>query len=415
MANKPQKSLAQLEEEVALARLALAEAKKKKVKEDDDNSNVDMVDVKKGKKKDDADEDGDEDEDDEKDDKKSVKKEAKEWGALGGKEPDVKDTDADDEDAKDYGNEHPSDKEVVGEDADEDADDEDEEPEAGKKEKEKDDAAARKDEAKKRSKKLKALMQSYREEDQPPVETVGSPFDIKGKMAESISVIFDGETLTEDFKKKAATVFEAALTSRLNEETAKIEEAAQKALNHAVSEIEEDLMQKADDYVGYVVTEWLEENKLQVERSLRAEIYEGFFDGLKALFVEHNISIPADKLDMLEAKEAECAELTESNNHLTEKLIEKDKAILELKKDDVLAVLSEGLAATQVEKLKALTKDIEAKTVESFKEKVTIIRESFFKETKAPSKKDDGATRKSSEAVDPNIQRYLDAAKTLGQ
>lgn len=414
------KSVAQLEEELALARLALSEAKKKKMKEaeNDDNGHVDMVDVKKGKKKDDDDEDGDEDDAEDEDDKKSKKNEAAEWGTgAKGKEPDVKDTDADDKDAKDYGDEHPSDKDVVGEETDDDAeDDEDDKEDAkGKKEKEEDDAVARKDEAKKRSKKLKKLMQSYREEDQPPVETLGSPFgDLK--VAESVATIFDGETLSEDFKKKASTVFEAALTSRLSEEIAKIESAAQKALTHAVSEIEEDLMTKADDYVGYVVSEWLEENKLQVETALRAEIHEGFFEGLKALFVEHNISIPADKLDMLEAKEAEVAELTESNNALALSLIEKDKAILELKKHDILAVLSEGLAATQVEKLKTLTKDIEAKTCETFKEKATIIRESYFKEAKPVSKKDAGDAKSTSEAaVDTNVQKYLDHAKKFNQ
>ena len=264
----------------------------------------------------------------------------------------------------------------------------------------------------KEAKKKKRLTQSYREEDQPAVETHGDPLTgAKKLVGESIAGMFDGETLSEDFKKKAATVFEAALTARINEEIELIEAAAQAALDEAVSEIEEDLMEKADDYVGYVVSEWLEENKLAVESALKLEIHEGFFEGLKALFLEHNITIPTEKLDILEAKEAEVVALTASTNALTEKLIAADKTILELKKNDIVAELSEGLADTQVEKLKALTKDIEAKDAGIFKEKATIIRENFFKEEKAPAKKEADGAKVTTEVVDKNIQLYLDHAK----
>ncbi|HEY5234739.1 MAG TPA: hypothetical protein VIJ14_01065, partial [Rhabdochlamydiaceae bacterium] len=150
------------------------------------------------------------------------------------------------------------------------------------------------------------LTQSYREDEQPAVETLESPFSgdegkLKVGVSEACSKIFDGAGLSEDFKKKAATVIEAVVKSLVKENTRRIEKIAQKNLAEATAEIEEELMEKADDYVGYVVAEWLEENKLQVESSLKTEIYEGFFEGLGQLYNEHNIAVPTADLDLLEA------------------------------------------------------------------------------------------------------------------
>ena len=429
------KTIAELEEQVARARLALAEAKKtkKKIKEEDDDADQgdhsDEVDVKKGSDKD-SDEDDKVDEDAEGEFALSAGK---------GKEPDVKDhegdaatwgkkkdvavsEDADEDeedkiDGEDEEDKEKADKEVK-EDAEEDAEkadkDGDDEGDKELKDAEKD----AKNEAKKHKKRLHTLLQSYREEDQPPVENGPDPLlggkrpDAEKSVAEGVAVLFDGENLTEGFKKKASTLVEAAVNSRVNAEVKLIEAAAEKALVEAVSEIEEELMSKTDDYIGYVVTEWLEENKLEAEQALKVEIFEGFFDGLKALFLEHNITMPEGKLDILRSANSEIEELEGIVNTMTEKLIKADKTILEMKKQDVVSGLSEGLAATQVEKLKKLTEGIEAKDIESFKEKVSIIRESYFKDNKLAPKKDSAGAKVYTEAnADAQVLKYLNAAK----
>lgn len=414
-------TISELEEQVARARLALAEAKKKKMKmkeADEEGDHSDEVDVKKDDS--DKDSDDDSDKDDEKVDEDAEGEAMMKGGA--GKEPDVKDTDADDMDAKDFDDAHGEHtKKVVGEDADDaddhEEDDKDEDDSDDETSKEKDE----KNEAKKHKKRLHTLLQSYREEEQPPVENGPDPL-LGGKrpdgageksVAEGVKVIFDGENLTEGFKKKATTLVEAAITSRVKAETKLIEAAAEKALLTLVEEIEEELMSKTDDYMGYVVSEWLEENKLEAENALKVQIFEGFFDGLKALFLEHNITVPDSKIDILESANSEIEELEGIVNTMTEKLIKADKTILEMKKQDVVSELSEGLAATQVEKLKKLTEGIEAKDIESFKEKVTIIRESYFKDgkTTASTKKADGAKVHTEANTDSQVLKYLAAAK----
>jgi hypothetical protein len=267
--------------------------------------------------------------------------------------------------------------------------------------------------------KKRVLTQSYREDEQPAVADMGSPFGgdegkLKQGVSEATTKIFEGETLSEDFKKKAATVIEAIVTSQVVEETKRIEAIAQKNLKEAKKAIKQELTEQADRYVAYVVNEWLEENAMVAEPSLKLDIYEAFFEGLRNLFNEHNITIPSENIDLLEAKSAEVKKLTKQINALTEKLLGADKIVLESKKGDVLKKLSEGLAATQVEKLKQLTNDIDAKTLESFTEKATIIKESFFKESaKAPAKKDDATKIINENAVDPEIAKLLERMKNI--
>lgn len=253
------------------------------------------------------------------------------------------------------------------------------------------------DEKKEQSKK-KRLTQSYREEDQPESVTV----------KEDVAVLFDGESLSEDFKVKATVIVDGIVKLRVNEEVEKIEKAAQKALEEAVNEIETDLMTKVDDYHDYVASEFIEQNKVAINSGLKMEIYEGFFMGLRKLFVEHNVSIPEEEVNLLEKTNTELEQATKKINSLMESLMLANKTILEHLKKDVVSELSEGLVDTQIEKFKTLTCDIESKDLESFKEKVKIVRENFFKEL------DDKETPKLEETVpdiDPGVARYLAGAK----
>ena len=275
----------------------------------------------------------------------------------------------------------------------------------------KDDEEEDKDELKSKKAKFKKLMDSYREEDQPEPKTVGEPLKKKKTpFGESVVEIFDGENLSEDFKKKATTIFEAALTSRLNEETSKIENAALQTLEYMTEEIEADLVEKTDEYLNYIGQEWLEENKVEVESHLKTEIYETFFDGLKTLFLEANINMDDKQLKNLDESKNEVKELTETTNDLTQEILTANKTILEMKKVNAISVLSEGLTDTQSEKMKLLTQDIEASDIEIFEDKATIIRESYFKENKIiKSNNNDEEIHKS--VIDKNVQIYLDHAK----
>ena len=259
------------------------------------------------------------------------------------------------------------------------------------------------------------LLQAYRQEDQPPVETVGEkdPLKgVKGTVKESIGKVFDGENLTEDFKAKASTVFEAVVTSYLTEETEKIEEAAQIALDERMTAYEAELNEKVDEYLDYVVTEWLEQNQVGIESGLRSEISEDFITDLKALFESHNINIPAEKVDLLDEANAKVEALTAQVNTLTESAIEHNKIVFDLQKADALKVMSEGLADTQKEKLKKLIEGVEVKDLESFKEKAKILKESLFKE-EAPKAPQSPAGETLAEGVDPLIQKYIEAGKAL--
>jgi hypothetical protein len=427
------KTVAQLEEELARTRLALAEAKKadmkkklkkKKLKESEDEDDEaghheDEVDTKKDKK-------GDKDDEDD-EDKEDMKEDAE--GELmmkggAGKEPDVKDEEGDAADAASWAKHRSLDaKKVVGEEKEEDdkeEDDEDGEDDETDKEK------SKKDESKARAKHLKVLMQSYMEDEQPAVEGGVDPLlgakrpdaGASKAVAEGVIAAFDGENLSEGFKTKVSTLVEATINSGIKtgvKSASKIiEAAAQSALTTMVEEIETDINAKNDDFMAYVVSEWLEENKLEASNALKLEVCEGLFEGLRSLFLEHNITMPEGKMDILEAKVEELEEMTGTLNTVTANLIKAEKIILEMKKQEIVGQLSEGLPATQVEKMKTLCEGVEAKDVVSFKEKATIIREAHFKDSKIPAKKDGtGAELKSEAAVDKSVQRYLDAAKSL--
>lgn len=215
------------------------------------------------------------------------------------------------------------------------------------------------------------------------------PYKIPETVDENIALMFNGQELSEEFKKKASTIFEAAVATRVNAEIAKIEEEAQEAITLKLAEAEAKTTAQVDEYMEHVVAEWAEENKIALEAGIRQEIAESIITDLKTLFEKHNISIPAEKVDMLEASDAENEALRGEVNSLTEKLIATEAKIFEMEKQNILSGLAEGLAVTQVEKLSNLIKEVDAKSIETFKEKATILRDSMFVETKSSVKTDE--------------------------
>lgn len=214
--------------------------------------------------------------------------------------------------------------------------------------------------------------------------------DDKKDMAEDINALFSGETLSEDFKKKATLIFETAVNMRVNaiveRKTQELQEQASQQLDEAISEVTEVLSEKVDTYLNYVAEEWIKENAVNIENTLRANIAEDFMQDLKRCFEQHNIEVPRSKVDML-------ATMVQRNDQLEEQLnnqIEKNAFLVSenvtYKKLEILREVSEGLTLTQVEKLKTLSESVDFKSADVFKQNLTILKESNFKNTSASPK-----------------------------
>ena len=201
----------------------------------------------------------------------------------------------------------------------------------------------------------------------------------KEKMKEDIDALMSGENLSEEFVQKAATIFEAAVVARAEEVIAEAEAELLEQFESAIEEVKEDLATKVDDYLNYVVEQWMKENEIAIEKGLRAEIVEDFIGGLRNLFIEHYIDIPADKVDVVEELTTRVEELESSLNEQITHGIELKKELNEQKKIEAIYTACEGLTQTQVEKLKSLAEGVEFTTEGEFVEKLSTLKESYFK------------------------------------
>jgi hypothetical protein len=203
------------------------------------------------------------------------------------------------------------------------------------------------------------------------------------KMKEDIEAIMAGEQLSEEFKQRAAIIYEAAVTSRVvdvaEEIITEMEESLTEQFEEAVEEIKEDLATKVDDYLNYFVEEWTKENEIAIEKGLRAEIVEDFIEGLKTLFVEHYIDIPTEKVDIVEGLTNKVEELEAQLDEQIKVAVELKKDLNEQKKIEAIYTACEGLTQTQVEKMKSLAESVEFTTEEEFADKLTVLKESYFK------------------------------------
>ena len=198
---------------------------------------------------------------------------------------------------------------------------------------------------------------------------------------EDVDALIAGEDLSEEFKDKAATIFEAAVKSKIRSEVVRMEEGYAVALEEATETIKEELSVKVDDYLGYVVEEWMKENELAIERGLKGEIAEDFISGLKQLFEDHYIDVPDEKYDVLEAQSEKIAELEEKLNGMIEENVEKKKVVESLTREQITSEVSHDLAATEVEKFKSLTEDVDFVSEDSFRAKLDTLKESYFPTT----------------------------------
>ena len=218
-------------------------------------------------------------------------------------------------------------------------------------------------------------------EDKALIKKMMKKEKMKEQMEQDVDALLSGENLSEEFKDKATTIFEAAVIARTQSIMEDIEQALFEEFEVAVEEIKEDLATKLDDYINYMAEEWLKENQLAVEKGLRAEIVESFIEGMKDLFTEHYIDIPEEKVNVVEELTTKVEDLESQLNEQIQAAVELKKELNESKKTEAIHAVCEGLTQTQVEKMKSLAEGVEFTTDEEFADKLVTLRESYFNET----------------------------------
>jgi hypothetical protein len=188
----------------------------------------------------------------------------------------------------------------------------------------------------------------------------------------------DDSTISEDFKSKATTIFEARVLDRIQQIQEQMETEYAGMLEEAVEEIKSDLTAKVDDYLNYVVEQWLEQNEIAIESGLRSELTEEFIAGLRNLFAEHYIDVPTEKVDLVDELASKVEELESKLDEEIERSIELKKSLVESHKQEITHAVCEGLTNTQVEKIKSLAESVEFSTEEEYQEKLETIRENYF-------------------------------------
>ena len=198
-------------------------------------------------------------------------------------------------------------------------------------------------------------------------------------MKEDIEALFaDDETISEEFKSKVSTIFEARVMDRVSQIEEETESRYAGMLEEAVESIKQDLTEKVDDYLSYVVEQWMEENQIAIESGLRSEMTEDFIAGLRNLFAENFIDVPAEKVDLVEELASKVEELESKLDEEIERGVSYAKALVESRKSEITREVCEGLTATQVEKIKSLAESVDFSTEEEYQEKLETIRENYF-------------------------------------
>ena len=199
-----------------------------------------------------------------------------------------------------------------------------------------------------------------------------------------VNALLEGEELSEDFKAKATTIFEAAIKSKIGEIKEELKGEYEKSLAEEVSAMKEVLEDRTDAYLEYVADEWLQENELAVEHGIKTEMTESFLKGMKSLFEDHYVSIPEEKYDVINNMVDKLDEMENKLNEQINKNIALNKRLAESVSDVILADVSEGLALSQKDKLASLAKNVEFDSEETYREKLATLRESYFPSASAP-------------------------------
>jgi len=250
--------------------------------------------------------------------------------------------------------------------------------------------------------------------DSIPATAAGAAVNFK----EDMDALFNGEELTEEFKEKATTIFEAAVMTRINEAFATIEEEFEARLQEEAAKNQEGLVEKVDGYLNYIVEQWFTQNEIALESGMKSEILEGFVSGLKGLFEEHYIDIPEEKFDVLGAQEEAISELQAKLDEQVAVNVELNKALNESTRNEIVDGALDGLTETDKEKFLGLAEELAFEDAESFSKKVQTIRENYFTNkasTLVESVVTDTPVENLTEekAVDPSIRKYMSVLNNI--
>jgi hypothetical protein len=237
----------------------------------------------------------------------------------------------------------------------------------------------------------------------------------KLNVKEDIEEMFNGQDLSEEFKENVSTLFEAAVSARLIAEQARLEEEFETKLQEEIATFNEEITSKLDTYLDYCVENWMKENEVAIESTLRNELAEEFMEGLKNLFAEHYISVPEEKVDVLEAMAEKVAALEEKLDETISENYELKNFVVENERQDIVEGLASDLALTQQEKFAALVEGIEFDgDLDTYAKKLMIVKENYFKgEATSHSSNIEEETFEgevaSTVGVDPVVNRYVAA------
>src|SRR4249920_2702164 len=209
-------------------------------------------------------------------------------------------------------------------------------------------------------------------------ESDPEPEPVAIDVTEDVQALLSGEELSEEFKEKAKTIFEAAVQSRVTIEVKKLEEAFVDTLDDQIKSIQEKLAEEIDDYLGYVVEQWMGDNQVAIESGLRSELTEDFINGMRNLFAENFIDVPEEKIDVVEELATKLETVEGKLNEEIEKNVGLTKILHESRQNEILASASEGLTDTQVEKLKSLAEGVGFITEDDYSKKIETLKESYF-------------------------------------
>jgi len=217
------------------------------------------------------------------------------------------------------------------------------------------------------------------EEEVTDEEVIEEKKEWKAKMKEDVDALFsDDATISEEFKSKVSTIFEARVEDRVLQIEEEVEAKYAGMLEEAVESIRADLTEKVDDYLSYVVEQWMKDNEIAIESGLRSELTEDFIAGMRNLFAEHYIDVPAEKVDLVDELAGKVEELESKLNEEIERAIDLKKSLVESRKVEMTREVCEGLTDTQVEKIKSLAESVEFSTEDEYKQKLETIRENYF-------------------------------------
>ena len=242
-------------------------------------------------------------------------------------------------------------------------------------------------------------------------------------LSQDIDALF-GDIEDKEFKEKATTMFEAAVLSKVNEQLSKYATQAETDTKESINEEVEKLSEKVDQYLDYVVNEWVKDNKLAIERGVKSEITEDFLKGLKNLFSEHYVDIPEEKVDVVEEMVTQIDELNAKVKELTDQNVQLSNTKKSIEKDSIVAESVKDLTDTQAEKLKSLVEGIEFSSTEDFNNKVKMVKEQYFKNASGEVNSGINDDEKNPQALNeedaevnvaPNMKHYMQAISKVAK